>query len=353
MSTSSSGKVLNKIYGRLSSRPQVSGKKKKRKKLQPLRRSDEYMVESEAAEEEEAILWSESHQEDDSSSGGGEEEGAISSSSGSPAPQKKTGSTLSISSQKMMSTMFVASCVVASGLGSYLTSPIGGGQTKTFVNNLGKNVLNLISFTKEALDGTGLDMVDDKTFVADVWSTALIIATGETSAIADHLDALKTNKGLKDNTLRGHVATFKLFFYWFAYVFKGKDQFPINTDDKKKLEVVFCNLSKFYSKAAKVVRRKERQSIEEKVALKSWPDGGFGDLQKCLIPHIKDILAMDPDKIRIDEESYRHIKQVLLAGTYSFSVQGRAGGVKSILLRQAPDLIENGNKGTLNFYLIS
>ena len=294
------------------------------------------VVESEATQEE--VVLSESHQEEDSS---GSEDGATIGSS--PAPQqKKTGSALSISSQKMMSEMFVASCVVASGLESYLSSAIGGGQTKPFVNRLGKNVLNLISFTKEALDGTGLDMVDDKTFVADVWSTALIIATGETSAIADHLDALKTNKGLKDNTLRGHVATFKLFFYWFSYVFKGKDQFPINTDDKKKLEVVFCNLSKFYSKAAKVVRRKERQSIEEKVALKSWPDGGFGDLQKCLIPHIKDILAMDPDKIRIDEESYRHIKQVLLAGTYSFSVQGRAGGVKSILLRQATDLIENG-----------
>lgn len=296
------------------------------------------MVESEAAEEE-AIL-SESHQEDDSSSG--EEEGAISS-SGSPAPQKKTGSTLSISSQKMMSTMFVASCVVASGLESYLSSPIGGGQTKTFVNKLGKHVLNLISFTKEALDGTGLDMVDDNTFVADVWSTALIIATCETSRIADHLDALKT-RGLKDNTLRGHVAAFKLFFYWFAYVFKGKDQYPMDADDKKKLEVVFFNLSKFYSKAARVVRRKERQSIEERVALKSWPEGGFGDLQRCLIPHIKALLAMDPDKIRIDEESYRHIKQVLLAGTYSFSVQGRAGGVKSILLRQAPDLIENGKR---------
>ena len=334
MSSKSGGKLVNKNYGRLSSSPQGSGKKKKRK-LQPLRRSIEYMVESEATKEE-AVL-SESHQEEDSS---GSEDGATIGSS--PAPQqKKTGSALSISSQKMMSTMFVASCVVASGLGSYLTSPIGGGQTKTFVNNLGKNVLNLISFTKEALDGTGLDMIDDKTFVADVWSTALIIATGETSAIADHLDALKT-RGLKDNTLRGHVSTFKLFFYWFAYVFKGKDQYPMDTDDKKKLEVVFCNLSKFYSKAAKAVRRKERQSIEERVALKSWPDGGFVDLQRCLIPHIKAILAMDPDKIRIDEESYRHIKQVLLAGTYSFSVQGRAGGVKSILLRQATDLIENG-----------
>lgn len=334
MSSKSGGKVLNKIYGRLSSSPQGSDKKKKRK-LQPLRRSDEYMVESEAAEEEEAVL-SESHQEEEDSSGS--EEGAIGS---SPAPQKKTGSALSISSQKMMSAMFVTSCVVASGLGSYLNSPIGGGQTKTFVNKLGKHVLNLISFTKEALDGTGLDMVDDKTFVADVWSTALIIATCETSAIADHLDALKT-RGLKDNTLRGHVATFKLFFYWFAYVFKGKDQYPMDADDKKKLEVVFYNLSKFYGKAAKVVRRKERQSIEERVALKSWPDGGFGDLQRCLIPHIKAILAMDPNKIRINEESYRHIKQVLLAGTYSFSVQGRAGGVKSILLRQATDLIENG-----------
>jgi hypothetical protein len=293
---------------------------------------------------------SESHQEEDST---GSEDGATIGSS-SPAPQKKETppSPLSISSQKMMSAMFVESCVVASGLGSYLTSPIGGGQTKAFVHRLGKNVLNLISFTKEALDGTALDMVDDMTFVADVWSTALIIATGETSAIADHLDALKT-RGLKDNTLRTHVATFKLFFYWFAYVFKGKDQYPMDADDKKKLEVVFGNLSKFYGKAAKVVRRKERQSIEEMVALKSWPDGGFGDLQRCLIPHIKAILAMDPDKIRIDEESYRHIKQVLLAGTYSFSVQGRAGGVKSILLRQAPDLIENGNKCMLNFYLIS
>ena len=242
MSYKSGGKLVNKNYGRLSPSPQGSGKKKKRK-LQPLRRSIEYMVESEATEEE-AVL-SESHQEEDSS---GSEDGATIGSS--PAPQqKKTGSALSISSQKMMSTMFVASCVVASGLESYLTSPIGGGQTKTFVNNLGKNVLNLISFTKEALDGTGLDMIDDKTFVADVWSTALIIATGETSAIADHLDALKT-RGLKDNTLRGHVSTFKLFFYWFAYVFKGKDQYPMDTDDKKKLEVVFFNLSKFYSKAA-------------------------------------------------------------------------------------------------------
>lgn len=336
MSSKSAGKVLNKKYGRLMiSSPQGSGKKKKRK-LQPLRRSDEYMEESEAAEEE-AVLSESPHQEEDSS---GSEDGATIGSS--PAPKKKeTASALSISSQKKMSEMFVASCVVASGLESYLTSPIGGGQTKPFVHRLGKHVLNLISFTKEALDGTGLDMIDDKTFVADVWSTALIIATGETSAIADHLDALKT-RGLKDNTLRNHVATFKLFFYWFAYVFKGKDQYPMDADDKKKLDVVFCNLSKFYGKAAKVVRRKERQSIEEMVALKSWPDGGFGDLQRCLIPHIKAILAMDPDKIRIDEESYRHIKQVLLAGTYSFSVQGRAGGVKSILLRQAPDLIENG-----------
>jgi hypothetical protein len=337
MSSKSGGKVLNKNFGRLSLRPldnagSKSGSKKKKRKLQPLRQSkdrssdDEYM-------ESEAV--SESHPEEDS----GSEAGGASDTTN----QNKKGSapSLSISSQKAMVAMFVTSCVVAGGLSGYLTSALGGGKTTQFVNKFSKQVLNLLNSTKEALEGTGLNMVDDKVFVGEVWSTALNIATNDMTSIADHLDELKT-RGLADNTLRAHVATYKLFFYWFSYVFKGRNQYPVDSENKKMLEVVFHNLGQFYGKAAKVVRRKERRSIEESVALKSWPEGGFEDLQKCLIPHIKALLAMDPAKIRVDEESYRHFKQVLVAGLYAFSVQGRIGGVKSILLRQAGDLIENG-----------
>ena len=341
MSSKSGGKVHNKNYGRLSLRPldnagSKSGSKKKKRKLQPLRQSkdrssdDEYMMESEAV--------SESHPEEDS---GSEEAGGASDTTN----QNKN---LSISGQKAMVAMFVTLCVVASGLSGYLTSALGGGKTTQFVNKFTKQVLNLINSTKEALDGTGLNMVDDKVFVGEVWSTALTIATSDMTSIADHLDKLKT-QGLKDSTLRGHVGTYKLFFYWFSYVFKGRNQYPVDAENKKMLEVVFSNLSRFYGKAYKVVRRKERQSIEEKVALKSWPEGGFEDLQMCLIPHIKALLAMDPAKIRVDEESYRHFKQVLVSGLYAFSVQGRIGGVKSILLRQAEDLIENGKRRKIKY----
>ena len=340
MSSKSGGKVRNKNFGRLSLRPldhadSKSGSKKKKRKLQPLRQqskatgsSDDEYMESDAAV-------SESRPEEDS---GSEAEGA----SGTTNQREKgSAPSLSISSQKTMVAMFVTSCVVASGLSGYLTSALGGGKTTQFVNKFAKQVLNLLNSTKEALDGTGLNMVDDKVFVGEVWSTALTIATNDMTSIADHLDKLKT-RGLKDNTLRGHVATYKLFFYWFSYVFKGRNQYPVDSENKKMLEVVFSNLGRFYGKAAKVVRRKERQSIEEKVALKAWPEGGFEDLQMCLIPHIKALLAMDQAKIRVDEESYRHFKQVLVSGIYAFSVQGRIGGVKSILLRQAGDLIENG-----------
>ena len=338
MSSKSGRKVLNKNFGRLSLRPldnagSKSGSKKKKRKLQPLRQSKDRSSDDDEYMDDEAV--SESHPEEDSGSEAGGASDTTNQNMDGSAPS------LSITSQKMMVAMFLASCVVASGLSNYLTSALGGGKTQKFVNRFAKQVLNLLSSTKEALDGTGLNMVDDKVFVGEVWSTALTIATNDMTSIADHLEELKS-RGLKDNTLRTHVTTYKLFFYWFSYVFKGRNQYPVDAENKKMMEVVLSNLSRFYGKAAKVVRRKELQSIEEKVALKSWPEGGFEDLQTCLVPHIKALLAMDPAKIRVDEESYRHFKQVLVAGLYAFSVQGRIGGVKSILLRQAGDLIANG-----------
>jgi hypothetical protein len=237
--------------------------------------------------------------------------------------------------------------VVTSGLSNYLTSPIGGGKSASFVDKLAKQVFALLYFTKLALDGTGFNIDDDSEFVGEVWSTALAIVTGETSSIADHLENLRTKRGLKDLTFSNYICLYKLFYYWFAFVFKDRGLYAMSDEDKRKMEVTFQNLGKFYGKAAKVVFRKSRLSIEERVALNSWPEGGYADLQLCLIPHIKALLAMDPATIRIDEESYRHIKQVLISGIYAFSVQGRIGGVKSILLRQARGLIENGKRRSI------
>jgi hypothetical protein len=241
-----------------------------------------------------------------------------------------------------MMVMLTTYCVLESGLSKYLRSSIGGGKSDPFVSQLAKLVLNLLHYTKMALDGTGFTLDDDMEFVGEVWSTAWTIATSETASMADHLDDLHKNQGLKDTTLRGHVATFKLFFYWFSFVFKHKEQYHVDSDNKKMLEVVFVNLTRYYSKKAKEDRKKNRKSIEERVAANTWPENGFEDLEKCLLPHIEALLAMDLATFKITEANYRHVKQVLISAIYALSPQGRSGGVKSMLLKQSGALIENG-----------
>jgi hypothetical protein len=327
--SSKSGKTLNTNYGRLF---RSGGSKKRPLKRAKLRQSQARIQVPADNENMDSGAESESQSED--------AESAI-------ATDKKEIKLITVSSQKVMLSMFVTICVVTSGLSNYLTSPIGGGKSASFVDKLAKQVFALLYFTKLALDGTGFNIDDDSEFVGEVWSTALAIVTGETSSIADHLENLRTKRGLKDLTFSNYICLYKLFYYWFAFVFKDRGLYAMSDEDKRKMEVTFQNLGKFYGKAAKVVFRKSRLSIEERVALNSWPEGGYADLQLCLIPHIKALLAMDPATIRIDEESYRHIKQVLISGIYAFSVQGRIGGVKSILLRQARGLIENGKRRSI------
>ena len=335
--SSKTQKLRNTTFGRLSQRPHSSKNKPKLAKLRNFKARVELPAENECMESGE-----ESESQSESQSGSEEATVILEKKKGSPP--------ISNSGRKMMLSMFVALGVVGSGLSSYLKSPIGGGKSAKFVDKLSKQVFALLYYTKLALDdGAGFNTKDDKEFVDEIWTTALSIVTGETESIADHFNDLRTKRGLKDNTFGSYILLYKLFYYWFGFVFKDRAAYSMSDEAKRKIDVTFSNLSRFYGRAAKTVRRKERQTIEEKVAFKSWPENGFADLQMCVLPHIKALLAMDPKSIRIDEESYRHFLQVLLAAIYAYSVQGRIGGVQSMLLRQARDLIENGKKRNIKY----
>ena len=239
--------------------------------------------------------------------------------------------------------VFAAACVAA-GLCSYLASANGGGKDDTFIKTLVQKVLDLLRFTKFALDGTDFNTTDDHELAREAWSIARALASDNMAKISEHLEDLRIRYDRKALTLRSYTAVYKAFFGWFYGWFPaGKTDYAIDAQDKAKLESMLKNLSSYYFKKGRKERRGGQQSIEMMVANRTWPENGFKDLMNALIPHIKRLLAMYPAARVTRDVDYNDFVKVMICCLYGHGVQGRIGGVKSILLSQARDLFEDGS----------
>jgi hypothetical protein len=237
--------------------------------------------------------------------------------------------------------VFAEACFNA-GLVDYLSSANGGGKNAVFINTLVRKVFDLVHFTKFKLDGTGFSD-DNADFIQEAWSIVSAIAANEVTKISQHLDDLRARYKRQPLTLRFYVTLYKEFYGWFGGWFAdGMQNYPIGAQDKAKLDTTLRHLSSYYHKAGKKTMQEDTQSIEEMIAKRTWPKNGFQDLKAALGPHIERILAMEPDSIVTNDTDYSYFMKIMIASFYSFGVQGRAGGVKSMLLSQAMDLIETG-----------
>jgi hypothetical protein len=163
------------------------------------------------------------------------------------------------------------------------------------------------------------------------------------TTIFEHLEDLRARYRLQPLTLRLYCTLFKVWYGWHCeWSPEGKIN-PIGAQDKAKLDNTLKSIGRYYFKLSKTVKRKAHKSIEEMIACRKWPANGFQDLLAAIAPHIKRILAMDPpSSIVTSDAGYNDFMQVMVCGLYGHGVQGRVGGVKSILLSQAQDLVEDG-----------
>ena len=241
-----------------------------------------------------------------------------------------------------MTKLFFSAACVAAGLCGYLSSSNGGGNDTKFINTLVRKVLDLLRYTKFALDGTDFSD-DDHELVREAWLTAQAIASDDVSKISEHLDDLRKRYQRHPLTLRQYVTKIKVFYGWFYGWFPlGMSDYTIEAHDKVKLDTTLRHLSSYYYKLGKKVVMQGKQSIEEKVSCRTWPENGFQDLLDALAPHVEKILAMEPNSIVTDDADYKYFVKVMVCALYGHGVQGRVGGVKSILLSQAQFLIEGG-----------
>ena len=238
--------------------------------------------------------------------------------------------------------LFSAACV-ATGLVTFLASANGGSKDPKYIKQLVQKMLDLLRYTKHALDGTSFSMDDDE-LVQEAWSTAQAIASTDVTKILEHLEDLRARYRRSPLTLRQYAVLYKVFYGWFFGWFPAgvSGEYSIGAQDRIRLDATLKQLSSHYLKLGKTESRADKQSVEQMVSSRTWPENGFKSLMDALIPHIETILAMDPESIVGNDYDYNYFVRVMICALYAHGVQGRAGGVKSILLSQAEDLFEDG-----------
>jgi hypothetical protein len=244
----------------------------------------------------------------------------------------------------------IGSQLEAAGMKDYFISKNGGCRTAMFCKTVQTRVSTFLSWSFHHHNHYCSSLEPNK---AIEWLSRVINEHYDIiSLFADHLSKERL---ISSSTIVNYLADLNAGFQWFVMFRKDrKTVFPLTPDSLRPVDMVLKNIRRYI---CPLVRKEKAKSLSVHFLIrnKKIPVGGLPALANQLLSEMDWVKSFEMttssvlnNKV-IVKETYNKFMQILYCALYVFASQGRIGGIETLTLSQAEELLQDGFTATDTF----